>query len=126
MSVEGVTVVLSTHVLPQVDELCSHICLINRARPILVGALAEIRERFGGNAWTVRSDLDQDGLAALPGVTAVSPLKNDSLLELADGASPRELIHALVESGELESFTRFVPDLENIFLRAVGEDSHAA
>jgi len=126
MSVEGVTVVLSTHVLPQVDELCSHICLINRARPILVGALAEIRERFGGNAWTVRSDLDQDGLAALPGVTAVSPLKNDSLLELADGASPRELIHALVERGELESFTRFVPDLENIFLRAVGEDSHAA
>ncbi len=60
MSVEGVTVVLSTHVLPQVDELCSHICLINRARPILVGALAEIRERFGGNAWTVRSDLDQE------------------------------------------------------------------
>jgi len=126
MSREGVTVVLSTHVLPQVDELCSHICLINRARPILVGALAEIRERYGGNAWTVRSDLDEEGLAALPGVTAVRPLKEDRLVELSDTASPKELIHALVERGSLESFTRFVPDLENIFLRAVGEDSHAA
>jgi ABC-2 type transport system ATP-binding protein len=127
MAGEGVTVVLSTHVLPQVDELCTHICLINRARPILQGPLEEIRERYGGNVWAVRSDLAPEVLGELPGVTAVRPLDSRILVELADGASSGELVKALVNAGTVESFNRFVPDLENIFLRAVEEDhDHAA
>ncbi len=56
MKDEGVTIVLSTHVLPQVDELCSDICLINRARPILLGSLEEIRHDYGGNTWKVQRE----------------------------------------------------------------------
>jgi len=127
MSEEGVTVVLSTHVLPQVDELCTHICLINRARPILQGPLSEVRERYGGNVWAVRSDIAHEAIADLPGVTAVRPLDSRVLVELADGASSGDLVKALVNAGTVESFNRFVPDLENIFLRAVEEDhDHAA
>jgi ABC-2 type transport system ATP-binding protein len=123
---EGVTIVLSTHVLPQVDELCSDICLINRARPILLGSLEEIRHDYGGNTWKVSSDLAENDLAALPGVTSVHPLGEQKLLELADGREPRDLLRALVDRGQVESFTRFIPDLENIFIRAVEEDkAHA-
>ena len=119
---EGVTIVLSTHVLPQVDELCDHICLISRARPILTGNLAEIRERYGGNTWAVAGSFDGAGLGGLPGVIAVHPLGERQLVELADEAPPRALLTALLERGEVEMFTRFVPDLENIFIRAVEED----
>ena len=123
---EGVTIVLSTHVLPQVDELCSDICLINRARPILLGSLEEIRHDYGGNTWKVSANLEEDDLAALPGVISVHPLGNEKLLELADGQEPRDLLRALVDRGQVESFTRFIPDLENIFIRAVEEDkAHA-
>jgi ABC-2 type transport system ATP-binding protein len=122
MAQEGVTVVLSTHVLPQVDELCDHICLINRARPILVGPLSEIRERYGGNAWTVKSAASEAELGRLPNVASVSPLKDRLLVELADGAPQDELLRALLERGSVEAFSRFEPDLENIFIRAVEED----
>ena len=122
MASEGVTIVLSTHVLPQVDELCSEICLINRARPILLGSLDHIRDDYGGNTWRVRSDLPESDLAALPGVTSVLPLGDERLLELEEGREPRDLLRALVDRGEVESFTRFIPDLENIFIRAVEED----
>jgi len=126
MRKEGVTVVLSTHVLPQVDELCDHICLINRARPILTGALADIRERFGGNTWVVKGSFNGDGIDALPGVGSVKPLKENLLVELEPGAPSRGLLAALLERGDVETFTRFVPDLENIFIRAVEEDkAHA-
>jgi ABC-2 type transport system ATP-binding protein len=126
MASEGVTIVLSTHVLPQVDELCSDICLINRARPILLGSLDSIRSDYGGNTWRVRSNLDESELAALPGVTSVHPLGDEGLLELADGQEPRDLLRALVDRSQVESFTRFIPDLENIFIRAVEEDrAHA-
>lgn len=125
MAEEDVTIVLSTHLLPQVDELCTHICLINRARPILNGTLADVRKDFGGNTWTIRSDMQAAALSELPGVTSVRPLREDHLVELAEGSDPRDLMRALVDRGNVESFTRFVPDLENIFIRAVEEDRHA-
>jgi ABC-2 type transport system ATP-binding protein len=122
MSSEGVTVVLSTHVLPQVDELCTHICLINRARAILTGSLADIRTSHGGNTWRVQTEVDAAAVAAVPNVTAVRPLGDELLVELADGSGPRQLVRELVGAGSVESFTRFVPSLENIFLRVVEED----
>jgi ABC-2 type transport system ATP-binding protein len=126
MAAEGVTIVLSTHVLPQVDELCTSICLINRARPILYGSLEEIRSDYGGNTWRIQSDLAESELTALPGVVAVHPLGEERLVDLDEGADPRALLSALVESSRVETFTRFIPDLENIFIRAVEEDkAHA-
>ena len=122
MSSDGVTVMLSTHVLPQVDELCTHICLINRARAILTGPLAEIRTSYGGNTWRVQSEVAEADVANLPNVTAVRPLGEELLVELANGSEARALVRELVRSGSVESFTRFVPSLENIFLRAVEED----
>ena len=119
---EGVTIVLSTHVLPQVDEMCSKICLINRARPILVGSLEKIRADYGGNTWRVSSNLEEADLRALPGVVSVHPLRDELLVELDDGGEPQELLRALVDRSQVESFTRFIPDLENIFIRAVEED----
>lgn len=121
MSDEGVTIVLSTHVLPQVDELCTHICLINRARAILVGTLETIRSDYGGNVWRVKSEVDKETLATLAGVTEVRTLGDEMLVELDAGSDPRALLQTLATRG-LESFTRFIPDLENIFIRAVEED----
>ena len=46
MRERGTTVLFSTHVLPQAEELCDHLCLINRGRVILQGSLAEIQARF--------------------------------------------------------------------------------
>lgn len=125
MAADGVTIVLSTHVLPQVDELCTHICLINRSRAILAGRLDDIRAEYGGNVWRVASELDEQALASLPGVSSVRPLGDEMLLELDAESSPRELVQALAAHGGLESFTRFIPGLENIFIRAVEEDRNA-
>jgi ABC-2 type transport system ATP-binding protein len=122
MSQDGVTVVLSTHVLPQVDELCTHICLINRAREILEGPLERIRSDYGGNVWRISTDLEARAIAELPDVTDVKRLGDDLLVELEEAIGPRELMRRLVQRGEVDSFTRFVPDLENIFIRAVEED----
>lgn len=125
MSSSGVTVVLSTHVLPQVDELCSHICLINRSRPILKGELEEIRTDYGGQLWRLRSRLSTEELESLPGVVSVRALKDEFLVEVKE-AETEVFVRELAARGGLEGLARFVPDLENIFLRAVEEDSRDA
>jgi ABC-2 type transport system ATP-binding protein len=122
MSAEGVTIVLSTHVLPQVDELCTHICLINRAREILEGPLEKIRADYGGNVWRIHTELAPDEVAEMQDVAEVRRLRNDLLVELESEVGPRDLMRRLVQRSEVDSFSRFVPDLENIFIRAVEED----
>jgi ABC-2 type transport system ATP-binding protein len=109
-------------VLPQVDELCTHICLINRARAILAGTLDEIRAAYGGNVWRVHTELGAEAVGGLPGVVSVKRFGEELLVELDGGAGPRDLLRELSQRGDLDSFTRFTPDLENIFIRAVEGD----
>ena len=95
---------------------------MTRCNQSFYGSLDSIRSDYGGNTWRVRSDLSDDQLTALPGVTSVHPLGGERVLELEDGREPRDLLRALVDRSQVESFTRFIPDLENIFIRAVEED----
>jgi ABC-2 type transport system ATP-binding protein len=44
----GATIIFSTHNMASVEEVCTHITLINRAKNILSGTLDEIRAQFGG------------------------------------------------------------------------------
>ncbi len=57
-----------------------------------------------------------------PGSGRSTPLGEELLVELDEKGDPRELVKALAAAGGLETFTRFIPDLENIFIRAVEED----
>lgn len=125
MAAEGVTVVLSTHVLPQVDELCSHICLINRARAIVNGPLEEIRRNYGGNLWRVKTHLSEDQVSGMSGVRSLRALKGEYLVEL-ETEDTGVFIQEIAAEGSLEGLSRFTPDLENIFLRAVEEDQKDA
>ena len=51
----GTTVLFSTHVMPQAEELCDHICLINRGRAILQGRLDDLRAEHARRALRVRA-----------------------------------------------------------------------
>ena len=55
-------------------------------------------------------------------MVSVHPLRDELLVELDGGGTSHELLRALIDHGRVETFTRFVPDLENIFIRAVEED----
>ena len=125
MAAAGTTVLLSTHVLPQAEELCDHICLINRGRPILQGALAEVRGRFVKPALKVVSAASDAELAAVPGVAAVRQGDGGRIVELADGTAASAVIRALAAALPLDAVAPLAETLEDIFLRAVEAD-HAA
>lgn len=125
MAAQGVTVVFSTHVLPQAEELCQHLCLINRGRAILLGSLAEVRGRFTQPALRVVSSADEGELRAAPGVAAVHRREGAYLVTIADQVPVATVIRALAERVELHAVERHETSLEEIFLRAV-EDDHAA
>ncbi len=115
---EGVTIIMSTHQMHQVEELCDRILLINQGRAVLYGALTEIRQQYSGHAVLVRPVDDLP--AALPGVEQIETHNASSKLSLAPGTTPQDVLRILVEKNVmLEKFEIATPTLDEIFIRVV-------
>jgi len=64
---EGITVLLSSHLLAEVEELCNRVAIIRRGRIVYQGTLAELKER-AGKTWRLRAtDPDRARMIALAG-----------------------------------------------------------
>jgi ABC-2 type transport system ATP-binding protein len=67
---EGITVLLSSHQLPEVQELCDRVAIVDRGRVVYEGALADLR-RQGGAGYRLRSTDDACALAIVAGQRGV-------------------------------------------------------
>ena len=120
-------VLLSTHILPEVDALCDRILVIARGRIVAEGTAAQLRQKFSEHPvfraafrGTVPA---RDVLAALPGVITVVEDAGEAgtsvRLECALDADPSEAIFqtAVSKGWVLRELRRDVPSLEEVFVR---------
>jgi ABC-2 type transport system ATP-binding protein len=115
---EGATILMSTHQMHQVEELCDRIVLINKGRDVLYGDLHEIRKRFSGHAVIVRAEQ----LPKLQGIAQTIEVNHDTKLILEEEASPQDVLNELTSSQTIvEKFEIAVPSLAEIFIRVVSE-----
>jgi ABC-2 type transport system ATP-binding protein len=120
LHLSGVTIIMSTHQMHQVEELCDRILLIDRGRALLYGELDSIRRSYTGHSVLVRVAGD---LPSLPGVESVSVHNGAYQLALAPRTDPQTLLQALLARGVvLEHFEIALPTLDEIFIRAVRGD----
>jgi ABC-2 type transport system ATP-binding protein len=122
---KGVTILMSTHQMHQVEELCDRIVLIDHGKTILYGHLGDIRLQFSGHAVIVSSP---DPLPSLPGVLKIEPLNSSAFrLNLAPSTSAQEILRTLVEKGILvNQFEIAAPTLDEIFIRVVQQADEGA
>jgi ABC-2 type transport system ATP-binding protein len=117
MRAQGATILMSTHQMQQVEELCDRILLIDRGRDVLYGCLDEIRRRYSGHAVLVRP---LGELPALEGVKEICPQNGDLKLTLAEEIDPQEVLYALTRQGiMLEKFEIAISSLDEVFIRVV-------
>jgi ABC-2 type transport system ATP-binding protein len=115
----GTTIIMSTHQMHQVEELCERILLINHGKIMLYGPLKEIRRQFSGHALLVRT---LDTLPQMPGVLSVDNVNGGYRLNLAPETSPQDVLRALVAQNiTVEQFEVAVPTLDEIFIRVVSD-----
>ena len=104
---EGATIILSTHNMESVEELCDNIALINKARLVITGGVEDIRRKYGNNnvelVWTDAAGRHTD---VLPRET--------------DGAST--LRAYLDKDGvQINSYKELMPRMNDIFIKLVTE-----
>ncbi len=92
---KGVTILMSTHQMHQVEELCDRIVLIDHGRTVLYGHLGEIRKQFSGHAVIVGTP---NPLPSLPGVLQIEPHNSSAYrLKLEKATSTQEVLRRLVD-----------------------------
>ncbi len=122
---KGMTIVMCTHQMNQVEELCDRLVLINRGQVMLYGALDEIRRQYHSHTVMVRS---LNGLPeGLPGVEKVEAVNGGFALHLLPEVTPQVVLRELVQrSVELEQFEVALPTLDEIFIQVVTGKENAA
>lgn len=114
---QGTTVIMSTHQMHQVEELCDRILLIDHGRVVLYGDLREIRHQFSGHAVLVRTNED---LPALPGVLRQERSNSSTKLVLMENVAPQDVLKSMLEQSlTVEQFEIAMPTLDEIFVRVV-------
>lgn len=117
---EGVTIILSSHRMEQVEMMCESICLINAGRKVLDGELRAIKKQYGKN--TLRLEYSgPDDFLDQPGVIA-SLNRFGAVVEarLQPGADPQEILkRAVARNVRISRFELVEPPLNNIFIEKV-------
>ena len=120
-------VLLSTHILPEVDAVCDRVLIIDRGRIVAEGTVAELESRLAG-APVVRAAFAGavDARAALQGLAGVTAVEEEGgagetrvRIECASGADPREEVFrtAVARGWVLRELTREALSLEDVFVR---------
>jgi len=122
MKRDGRTVIFSTHVMEQAEQICDTILMINKGNKVLDGTLAEVRS-VGDKGILLDYDGDGSFLRTLPGVSRVNDSGKQAEIFMTDGANPQEILSAVVGKVNVRRFDLRDPSLHEIFVRTVGGES---
>ena len=124
---EGATIILSTHNMESVEELCDNIALINKSHVVITGGVDEIRHKYGNN----NVELIYTGNFPVVSVSGLFKVLSDqddagrhtAVLALEDGVSSNDVIRNILDQDiTVNSFKELVPRMNDIFIKLVTEE----
>lgn len=123
---QGATIILSTHNMESVEELCDNIALINKSHLVLSGGVDEIRRQYGNNHVELIYS-GENALAPVEGLFSVISDDDDNgrhtaVLSLGHEGLGNEVLTAVIGQGLLvNSFKELLPRMNDIFIKLVTE-----
>ncbi len=115
----GKAIILSTHRMNDVEELCDRVLMINNGCAVLYGDLKEIKSGYGNHSVLV--DIEGE-TGELPGVIEKRQHKGFVELVLDKDTTPRHILEKLFKSGiTVNRFESAALSLNDIFLKKVGK-----
>jgi ABC-2 type transport system ATP-binding protein len=116
---KGGTIVMSTHQMWQVEEMCERLLMIDRGQQRLYGAVTDIRKQYAQNAVIVEGQGNWAGLAGVERVELSENGHQRATLHLKPDTSPQQVLAAIATAPDthIERFELAVPSLNDIFIR---------
>ena len=127
LKASGSTIVLSTHNMESVEELCDNIALINKSRLVITGGVNEIRHKYGNN----NVELVYTSSVSLESVSGLFRVLSDTddsgrhtaVLSIEKGSDTNDVLrHIISRPLTVNSFKELVPRMNDIFIKLVTEE----
>ncbi len=125
---EGATIILSTHNMESVEELCDNIALINKSHLVITGGVNEIRHKYGNNNIELVYT-DEDRVKDAEGIFKVlsdedNAGRHTAVLTLGENVSSNDALSVLLGQDIIvNSFKELIPRMNDIFIKLVTEEA---
>ncbi len=121
---KGSTIIFSTHRMEQVEEICDHIVLVNLGKKILDGTVADIKQQFKENLFSIETEAG----VSLSDSSAFSIVRTEAgktFVKINEGFRSNDLLQQLItQNTQVIGFNEVLPSLNDIFIKLV-EGTHA-
>ena len=121
LSRAGKTLIVSSHQMATVEQMCDRVALIHKGDKVLDGRVSDIKASYGRNTLILAFEGDGSFLKSLPGVTAVNDLGRYAELKLGPLADPQAILRAASDKLKITRFEVVEPSLHDIFIERVTE-----
>jgi ABC-2 type transport system ATP-binding protein len=122
---QGTAILLSSHRMEQVEELCQDICIIDRSRSVLDGNLKDIKRRWPDRFVRMTRLADMSFLSSFSGASVGSELDGECSVKLSAEVNPADVLRAAVARGPVDHFEVVEPSLNDIYLHYVRPEDSA-
>lgn len=122
---EGTTILLSTHNMNSVEEICSHISLIHNAHTVLEGDVKQLKKDFSESVYELRFKGQMLGFtnALWTGFELLDHEQEGehilAKVKMLDGHKPNDLLRVVMPHVEIMGLGEVVPSMHDIFIKAV-------
>lgn len=125
---KGTTIIFSTHNMSSVEEICSHIALINKSRKVVEGPINEIREKNANDSYqlSIRPNADIC-LEELVGkefeilTNHTEGNRQDIVLQRKSDCPVNTLLSRFINQTDILSYNKIIPSMHDIFIKLVRE-----
>jgi len=117
-------ILLSTHQMTDVEQLCDYICLINQGKIILDGKLDAIKARFRENSYFIEVDGDLSIIHDIPQIEILEEHNKSCKIVLKEkNYDSTKLLHFLSDKTHLTKYIQVEPSLHDIFIKVVQNEN---
>ncbi len=120
LQADGTTILFSSHRMEHVEELCQHLCILDKGKPVVQGELKKIKQSFGRQNVVIEADYSLDYLKELQGVVKFRSSVNGARFQVEDEQVAEALFAEVAKKGFVRKFEVEEPSLHDIFVEKVG------
>lgn len=122
MSGQGKTIILSTHVMAQVEELCDDICMINKGKVVLNGTVTDIKGSYGRNNMIIEFEGKDDFVSQLNNIEIINRTEGRLEIKLLDkNVDTNEIFRIASAQAVITKFDLSLPTMHEIFIDTVSK-----
>ena len=132
MCQNGTTILFSTHRMESVEQMCSHILLINKGKGVLQGEVNDIKNRYKKGVYRVDVDITAEKRSQIEAISEFvsweedkKNIKPSAVFKVSDMNNPNELLSKITQVGQVHSFAEVLPSINDIFFEAIGDSKNA-